>query len=100
MNRARQTPISPRSPENSYQLKKTLFEWEKDDRGNFIRINVAESSSGSLYLDIRNWYTHKDTQEILPGKGIAIPIVDDNIDQLMDGMDIVSDQWESGELIK
>jgi len=54
---------------DKYEL---IGEVAKGDKGDLIRIGVA-SKNGNDCIDVRNFYMDK-TDQILPGKGITLPI--------------------------
>lgn len=84
---------------DTFKQKKLIHEWEKTDRGDKIRVNVAGTNTRK-YLDIRTWYTDPQDGVLKPGKGISIPIEDDNMEELIKAMELVSEQWNNGELLE
>src|SRR6266404_1431076 len=66
----------------AYEMKHLIRRWIKSDIRN-EEFRVATATTGQkTFLDIRVWYTDKDGQK-QPGKGVAIPIEDDNVDELL-----------------
>lgn len=47
-------------------------EVQKNDRGDVIKVSRVRRGR-SWYVDVRTWYRAKESGELLPGKGIAIP---------------------------
>ena len=42
------------------------------NRGEVIRVSRV-TKGARRYVDIRAWFIHSETQELTPGKGVAIP---------------------------
>lgn len=84
--------------QSNYEMETKVHAWEKNDRGEEVQINVANSGRGSRYVDIRTWYPDKETDEMAMGKGCAFPLEDCHMDEFFAGIEKLKRMWEAGEL--
>jgi predicted DNA binding protein len=62
-----------------YDNEVLITEIPKNDKGDVIRIKKVKLKK-TVYVEIRHWYVNKDSQNLLPSKGILIP--DDLVDEV------------------
>ena len=59
---------------DSSEIKETVGEWEKNSRGDYIRVtNVTPTNGKAGSVDIRNMYTNDDGDIKPTTKGIRVP---------------------------
>lgn len=56
-----------------WDTQRVIEDISKGSRGEIIRVSRVTKGRHS-YVDVRNWFLSQETGELLPGKGIAIPV--------------------------